>query len=206
MLSNVRSIWFVETSNRHAAKAISNILSLPFVAAAVVVVLSFFSPEKIGSRLTPVERSLLGIGLIAIAPIVLVLYLLVMGRTDIHTSDEKRPPTFFVPPIIAYGLAAAVFGMLRCTTLYLLSTAYLLTTVVVLLVTLFWRISIHMAGFTGPITALILVFGIHYSLLYLLAIPLAWARTELKAHTLPQVVLGAAVGAITTTIVYMKLI
>jgi len=196
----------VDSSNKHTAKAISNALSLPFVAAAVVLAFSFFSPEKIGSRLTPVEKSLLGIGLIVLAPIVLVLYLLVRGRTDINTSDERRPPTFFVPPIIAYSLAAAVFGMLRCTTLYLLSAAYLLTTVVVFFVTLFWRISIHMAGFTGPITALILVFGINYSLLYLLAIPLAWARTELKAHTLPQVVLGAVVGAITTTIAYTKLI
>lgn len=199
-------IQFVDSLNEDAAKAISNILSLPFIASAVVIMFSFFSPEAFGPVLTPVERSLLGIALIAVAPIALVLYLLARDRIDVHRSDEERPPVFFLPPVVAYGFAAIVFGMSGCTTLYLLSTAYLLITFVVLIVTLFWRISIHMAGLMAPITALILVFGMQYSPLYLLAVPLAWARTELRAHTLPQVVLGAVVGVVTTTIVYAKLI
>lgn len=196
----------MDSLNEYAARAISNILSLPFIASAAVIMFSFFSPEALTPVLTPVERSLLGITLIAVAPLVLVLYLLAKGRIDIHTSEGERPPAFFLPPVAAYSIAAVVFGALKCTTLYRLSTAYLATTFVVLAVTLFWRISIHMAGLTGPITALILVFGIHYSLLFLLAVPLGWARTELKAHTLPQVVFGAVVGVVTTTIVYAKLI
>jgi hypothetical protein len=196
----------VDSLNQYTARAISNILSLPFIAAAAVVVFSFFSPEALGPVLTPVEISLLGITLIAVAPIALVLYLLAKGRIDIHTSEGERPPAFFLPPVAAYSVAAIVFGMLKCTTLYRLSTAYLATAFVVLVVTLFWRVSIHMAGLTGPITALILVFGIQYSLLFLLAVPLGWARTELKAHTLPQVVFGAVVGVVTTSIVYAKLI
>jgi len=196
----------VDSLNRRAAKAISNLLSLPLVASAVVIVFSFFNPEGLGSILTPLEAVLLGIPSIAVAPIVTVLYFFKRGYVDLHVSEGKRRPIFFFPALAAYLSAAVVFLSLKCKILYLLSVAYLSVSLIVLFVTLFWKISIHMAGLTGPITALILVFGANYALLYLLALPLGWARTELEAHTVSEVVLGAVVGIGVTALVYVRLI
>lgn len=192
--------------NRRAAKAISNLLSLPLVATAVVIVFSFFSPEGLGSILTPLEAVVLGIPTIAVAPIVMVLYSFKKGYVDLHVSQGERRPIFFIPALAAYISAAVVFLSLKCKILYLLSVAYLSVSLIVLLVTLFWKISIHMAGLTGPITALTLVLGANYALLYLLALPLGWARTELEAHTMPEVVSGAVVGIGVTALVYVGLI
>ncbi len=192
--------------NRRAAEAISNLLSLPLVAAAVVVAFSFFSPKGLGSILSPLEAIGLGIPLIAVAPVVMVLYLFKKGYVDLHVSRGERRPIFFIPALAAYISAAVVFVSLECKILYLLSVAYLSISLTVLLVTLFWKISIHMAGLTGAITALTLVLGANYALLYLLALPLGWARTEIEAHTVPQVVIGAVVGMGVTTLVYVGLI
>lgn len=156
--------------------------------------------------LTPLPAILLGIPLIAVAPIVMVLYSFKKGYVDLHVSEGERRPVFFLPAIVAYLSAATVFLFLNCEILYNLSMAYLSMSFTVLLVTLFWKISIHMAALTGPITALILVFGATYAPLYLLALPLGWARTELEAHTVSQVVLGAAVGIAVTALVYVNLI
>jgi len=196
----------VNSLNRRAAEAISNLLSLPLVAAAVVVVFSFFSPKGLGSILSPLEAVVLGIPMIAVAPIVMVLYFFKKGYVDLHVSRGERRPIFFIPALVAYVSAAVVFVSLECKILYLLSVAYLSISLIVLLVTLFWKISIHMAGLTGAITALTLVLGANYALLYLLALPLGWARTEIEAHTVPQVVLGAVVGIGVTALVYAGLI
>jgi len=196
----------VDSFNKRAARVISNLLSLPLVATSVVIVFSFFSPKGLGSILTPLKAILLGIPTIAVAPIVMVLYFFRKGYVDLHVSQGERRPIFFIPALAAYVSAAVVFLWLQCKILYLLSVSYLSISLIVLLVTLFWKISIHMAGLTGPITALTLALGANYALLYLLALPLGWARTELEAHTVPQVVSGAAVGVGVTALVYLGLI
>lgn len=47
-------------------------------------------------------------------------------------------------------------------------------------------------------TFVVLFFGFAYSLLYLLLIPVAWARLKMKAHTRAQVILGAMVAVLVT--------
>jgi len=196
----------VDSLNRRAAEAISSLLSLPLVATMVVVVFSFCNPEGLGSVLTPLQAVSLGIPTIAVAPIVMVLYFFKKGYVDLYVSQGERRPVFFIPALAAYVSATVVFLSLNCKILYLLSVSYLSMSLIVLLVTLFWKISIHMAGLTGPITALTLVLGANYALLYLLALPLGWARTELEAHTVPQVLSGAVVGIGVTALVYAGLI
>jgi hypothetical protein len=188
--------------SKRAAKVISNVLSLPLVATSVILVFSFFSREGLGS-LTPLTAALLGIPILAVAPIAMVLYFFRKGYVDLHVSKGERRPVFFVPALAAYSSAALVFLLFRCRIFYLLSVSYLLISLMILVITVFWKVSIHMAGLTGPVTALALALGSNYVLLYLLALPLGWARTELEAHTVPQVVLGAAVGAGITALVFI---
>ena len=159
----------MDSFNKRAARVISNLLSLPLVATSVVIVFSFFSPRGLGSILTPLKAILLGIPTIAVAPIVMVLYFFRKGYVDLHVSQGERRPIFFIPALAAYVSAAVVFLWLQCKILYLLSVSYLSISLIVLIVTLFWKISIHMAGLTGPITALTLALGANYALLYLLA-------------------------------------
>lgn len=73
------------------------------------------------------------------------------------------------------------------------------------LVTLFWKISIHVAVVAGAVVIVVLVFG-HTGWLLAPIVPLVgWARVELGDHTPAQVTAGAMVGALVAAIVFTLL-
>jgi len=53
-------------------------------------------------------------------------------------------------------------------------------------------------GVTGPITALVFQLGANMIPFFLLMLPVAWARIELKAHNVKQVIAGAVLSTILT--------
>ncbi|MDP7207710.1 MAG: hypothetical protein QGH14_03910 [Candidatus Bathyarchaeota archaeon] len=67
-----------------------------------------------------------------------------------------------------------------------------------LFITLSWKISIHMVGVMGPLTALIFQLGSRIAPLLLLLIPVAWARLELKAHNKMQIAAGVVLSSFLT--------
>jgi membrane-associated phospholipid phosphatase len=69
---------------------------------------------------------------------------------------------------------------------------------VLLIITLKWKISIHASGITSPVTALVYLLGTRMLPLFLFFIPVAWARLELKAHTKFQLTAGAIISSILT--------
>ncbi len=74
-----------------------------------------------------------------------------------------------------------------------------------LLVTLTWKISIHVAVVTGAVVILVLVFG-WAALAFLQAvIVVAWARITLLDHTPAQTLAGAALGAAVAASVFSLL-
>jgi membrane-associated phospholipid phosphatase len=65
-------------------------------------------------------------------------------------------------------------------------------------ITFFWKISLHALSNAGIITALVLLFGWRYVPLYGLLLGVMWARVYQKHHTWSQVILGALLGTIIT--------
>ena len=79
-----------------------------------------------------------------------------------------------------------------------LMACYFVNGLVLMVITLKWKISIHASGITGPFTALLYLLGIVVAPLILIIIPVAWARVELKAHTIMQVAAGAILSGVLT--------
>ncbi|MGD0803387.1 MAG: PAP2 family protein [Candidatus Bathyarchaeia archaeon] len=79
-----------------------------------------------------------------------------------------------------------------------LMACYFVNGLVLMVITLKWKISIHASGVAGPFTALVYQLGVVMLPLLLVIIPVAWARVELKAHTIMQVVVGAVLSCIMT--------
>jgi membrane-associated phospholipid phosphatase len=74
-----------------------------------------------------------------------------------------------------------------------LMLCYAGNTLVMMLITRRWKISIHASGIAGPTTALIASLGIWASIFFVLLVPVGWARIKLKAHTPTQLLAGALV-------------
>jgi membrane-associated phospholipid phosphatase len=71
-----------------------------------------------------------------------------------------------------------------------------------LLVTLWWKVSVHTAVAAGAVTVLALVFGPALLAAWPLAGLIGWSRVQLGDHTPAQVLVGAVLGAAVAATVF----
>jgi membrane-associated phospholipid phosphatase len=119
------------------------------------------------------------------------------GRlTDMHLSRRDERPI-----MLAIGLASVMVGLALMALLdaprelYALVGSMVAGVAVALLISTFWKISIHTSVTAGSVTILAVVLGPWALALGPLVCAVAWARVRLNAHTVGQVLVGAAVGA-----------
>jgi membrane-associated phospholipid phosphatase len=153
--------------------------------------------------LTVVTSILLGALFLAVLPIAPVVYYARKGTIDIDISDRSKRPKFFAMSIIGYSFGAVTFGILHATSMMVISIAYVCVTLSVAVISFFWKVSVHTTGIAGPVTGLTYVFGWVAVPLYLLLLPVGWARLRLKAHTPAQLVVGVFVAFLVTFAVYL---
>lgn len=128
-------------------------------------------------------------------------------KVDIFVSNREKRWKYYLISILSYA-SGILYSLWRGYWIYaVLSLSYMLSSAGLAAVTVFarWKISVHAAGIAGPTTALVLVRGLETSPLYILLIPVAWARLELKAHDLRQLIAGALLAFSTTLVVFSLL-
>ena len=107
--------------------------------------------------------------------------------------------------IVVGGILIYQVGVTVVPLMVSIMVSYLINTVVLLVINLFWKISIHLIGLAGVWATLFFVMNLPdagtgviqgtWMIPVLLLIPfLMWARVRLGAHTRAQVVVGAIVG------------
>jgi membrane-associated phospholipid phosphatase len=190
-------------SHRRFANTISLIFSAPSLAFVAVVFFALFSPIGMGPLLTQTLSILLGTLFLCVLPIVPVVYYASRGTIDIDISDRSKRPRFFAMSLVGYSLGAIVFGILYATSLMVLSIAYVCVTSSIAVISFSWKVSVHTSAIAGPVTGLTYVFGWIAALMYLLLLPIGWARLRLRAHSPWQLVAGSAVAILVTLTVYI---
>jgi membrane-associated phospholipid phosphatase len=128
------------------------------------------------------------------------------GRlSDKHVvvHSQRRLPLLVILASTAAGtIGLAVAGAPRELLALIASmVASLLLAVPVTLIAR-WGISIHALVAAGTIAALTVIYGPLISLGWPMVIAVAWARVQLREHTIGQVVAGALVGAGATGILF----
>jgi hypothetical protein len=127
-------------------------------------------------------------------------YVLLMRRRSrvgdfwISTRAERLTPALFLLAAFV-TLLAALYLLDAPQDLYLLTLSMGLASATVAAITLFWKASAHCTVAGHAAAAGVLTLGVP-GLIILLALPLVlYSRVALGAHTLPQTLAGAAVGA-----------
>jgi hypothetical protein len=187
------------------AENISKILSPVVIAFIATLWFSIFSPLQSHDLLTITTSIILGIFFLSIFPAFAVVYNFKKGKIDLWVSDRKTRTPFYFVALTGYIIASIVFFMLDYKAMFVLSIAYIFVTAVIMLVNLFWKVSTHSGGVTGPVTALIHGFGIYAIPLTALIPIVIWARLKLKAHSLMQLIMGVVIAAFFTSIIYLLL-
>ncbi len=144
-----------------------------------------------------------------VLPLVDLLVRMKLGTvSDFHVSkkEERTAPMLFnIGYLTAGALLLSLLGAPK--ELIAFEVGALLIIVVALVVTFWWKISLHAIGLVEIYVMLMLIFYgwsfVFYNLYFLvLIIAVCWARIYLKKHTLGQVIAGSAAGAAIPVLVF----
>jgi len=177
------------------ATFISAAMNAPFIAILTFVPLILSQRHESHMILIGVT-TLFG----AILPLSSTYYLVRKGIIpDIYASDRASRTEPFLWAMASYllGVTALLYFEAPFVVTALMA-CYFVNAITMLLITMSWKISIHAVGVTGPITALVFQLGANMIPFFLLMLPVAWARIELKAHNVKQVIAGAVLSTILT--------
>jgi membrane-associated phospholipid phosphatase len=181
--------------SRGYAELISFVFNPPIVAAPAFLYLILLQ--------TPVNSPTLAVISVmfgALVPLSIVYGLSKLRIIpDLWASQLETRAIPFTGAIFSYLLGSAALAIENSPAIITaLMLCYVGNTVIMMLISLKWKISVHASGVAGPVTALIYVLGVVALALLFLIVPVGWARIRLKAHTLPQVAAGALLTAVAT--------
>lgn len=133
-------------------------------------------------------------------PIATVIYLKYTGKiSDLDASNREQRMFPLILGVIYAALGfSSLFTLDAPPLIQGLMFCFMTNTLFTLMVTRYWKISIHAMGVTGPMAAL-WISGIHAPVIMgLFVIIISISRIILKAHTIAQVTVGSIAGFVLT--------
>ena len=133
-------------------------------------------------------------------PIATVLILKKRGIiSDLDASQKEQRIFPLTLGIIYSGIAFLILTYMQANPLVRgLMFCYMTNTIITILITRYWKISIHAIGVGGPIAVLWLAEFQYPIPALLILIAVSYSRVILKAHTILQAVAGALLGLVLT--------
>jgi membrane-associated phospholipid phosphatase len=146
-----------------------------------------------------VPFTIISVTFASVVPIIGIVYFARSHELDYDIPERSARATPFVFATVSYLFGFVILVFVRAPVLLTgLMLAYLINTSVMFLVSLSWKISVHAAGVTGPLSFLVFRLGVLWSPLYAIAVPVGLIRLRLRQHTLPQILVGAVLSAALT--------
>jgi membrane-associated phospholipid phosphatase len=174
----------------HIARSISAILS-PFVVSLPVILLVALYHEP--NQLTVAEYTGLTLFFLSVGPMLYILVGVWRGKfTDVDVSKRSQRSGPFLFGIISafagFVIMALTNGPKNLQTMLLIT---IIGGVIMMIITLWWKISIHASSLAGAATFLTALYGSAMLYTFLLVVLVGWSRVVLRRHTLAQVLAGS---------------
>jgi membrane-associated phospholipid phosphatase len=129
-------------------------------------------------------------------PLAYIVYLVQQGKaTDLDVSVRQQR---IIPMFVS--LAGAAVGwlyfeaILSPQLLTLLATAHVITSLIIAIITIFWKISVH--SITSASTAVFLWAMTGSPMVFLIIPMIIWSRVYLRRHSLLQTIAGGMLGIV----------
>ena len=191
--------------DKKMASLISAVTASPLFAMLLLILVTYID-KNVFYPLSPIKGIILGTIFLTIIPTAPIVVSTAIGKTDIYITERNKRFWFFAIAISSHIAGAIISLMLGSFFLFGFHLSYFTVTSVITVATLKTKVSVHAAGITGPITFIAFFMGINFAILYLIVIPVAWARLKLKAHTGKQIVLGIVISILVTLLTCIFLI
>lgn len=179
------------------ARVISHLTNAPLFALYVSLIILTIEPTLF-MPFSPLEAFTLAVIFLTILPPAPIPIATLLGHTDIFVSQQEKRPLFFIFAVSMHLLGSVISLLLGASLFALFMLSYATVTASLLIINFKTKVSVHTAGVTGPLTYVVYFLGIEYAILYLLVIPVIWARHTLRAHTITQLTLGVVDSIVVT--------
>ncbi len=192
-------------TRKQIANLTSNILNPFLVSLMVILLLSFASAS---STLDAFKWASISMAF-SILPVFLVtVYLVRNGSLDaIFINARKQRTKIYLVAGFCAILGFVILTYLRAPSILIAAfITGLSTTAIFMFINLWWKISLHTALVSAAATLLLILYG-WIALTTVALVPLtAWARIELKHHSLAQTATGALLAALIVIVVFYPLV
>jgi hypothetical protein len=186
-------------SKTEISKDLANFISIfvapPTVAIIATISFSLWSPIGLGLLSAPFSI-ILCLLCFVFFPFLSILYFYRKKVIDIYISKRNERTPFFLIAILSYSSAAIIFLATNTKIMFLLALGSLVVSIILMGINWYWKVSIHCAGVTGPIFALVYVFGINALPLTPIVGLVGWSRIKLKNHTFAQTLAGTLIALV----------
>ena len=186
------------------ANFISIFVAPPTVAIIATICFSLWSPIGLGVLSAP-SSIMLCFLCFACFPFLAILYFHRKKVVDLYVSQRQARTPFYLIAIGSYLFAAIIFSVTGTKIMFLLALGSLFVSVILMAINWFWKISIHCAGVTGPIFALVFVFGINALPFTSIVGLVGWSRIKLNNHTFAQTLAGTLISLTVGLVVFSTL-
>jgi membrane-associated phospholipid phosphatase len=186
-----------------AARLISNILAPAPISLPLIVLVALYHAQNAPLALL---YALITLFFLSIGPFIYILIAVRLGKisdVDVSRRTERAGPFLFgISSVLAGWLVLIILQGPRNLQTLLIITA--VSGILMMVTTLWWKISIHASSLGGAATMLTAFYGAIMLPAFLLLILVSWSRVVLRRHTVLQVVAGSLVS-IALTLLILKI-
>lgn len=179
-----------------AARFVSIVTHAPIVSAFLFALLNLDS----GDTVTYAVSTAIALVTATFVPIAVVQHFSKKtGNTDgdVYRKEDRALP--LLGGVISYAVGAVLLHFVGAPDISTaMMASYAVSTVVVMAISRYWKISIHMTGIAGPAVALTMAFWPWGAVSFLLVPVVAWSRYVRRKHTPAQIVGGTVFAVVWT--------
>jgi hypothetical protein len=185
------------------ARVVSNIVSPPIVWAVACILIASHDARNADEAMLWVT---IYVVLVCFLPIMYIAANVYRGNIrDVHMPNRHERIKPFIVTLVLSSVDWLLLSWLDASPLMRAFAFFTLTQVgLMLMITSFWQISIHMISISGVIVTVGMMFGLTPALMLSpLILIVGAARLKLHRHTVSQVVMGTLVGASSVAIEFL---
>ncbi len=118
---------------------------------------------------------------------------------SLDIDDRKKRIVPLLLGFICFSIGFTILYLLNAPGIVLgLMFCYVSNTLIIWLITIFWKVSVHAIGVAGPFMTLYICFGQYILPLFLIVVLVGISRIILNKHTPMQVMVGTGIGLLLT--------